>query len=517
LPSGLTLRGSASRRAEQAAGKGVPPAETDVVLPREPGWSGLAGSLRTRMLVSYLFLVIMSGGLSVVAIREVLIIRLEHRIEEAIRQEFQEITNFLADGLDPQTSKPFTSLGSAYDTYFRRNVPNREEAFIAFVNGQLHESVLHRYPLPARPLAEPALSEPADRLNGRIGRFDTDLGTAYYGVHPVSLGETTGTFVVTILPAAEHTEIRALQTYGVGVVVIVVLIASVFAWYVTGQLLIPVRQLTQTARMISRADQFHRIPVRGNDESSEMARTFNAMLDRLELVLHKQREFVLDASHELRGPLTICMGNLGLIQHGLIGDEPHERAETIALVTDELERMGRIVEDLRLLADSAHPDFLRLEKIELSSFVNEVAGKISMLAQRNWQVDANANGVIAADRDRLTQAFINLAQNAIHHTLPGDTIALGSAKVGDEARIWLRDTGAGISESELNRIFERFQRGADAHRRYRGSGLGLAIVDALARAHGGRVTVSSRPHHGSVFTLVLPGEPRRIQETWPEF
>jgi two-component system OmpR family sensor kinase len=516
LPSGITLRGSASRPVPEPVVADSNPAVAPSP-PREPVWSGLAGSLRTRMLVSYLFLIIMSGGLSVVAIREVLIIRLEHRVEEAIRQEFQEISNFLADGLDPQTSRPFASLGSAYDTYLRRNVPNREEAFLAFVDGALYQSALQRYPLPDRPLTEGALRDATSSLGDRIGRFDTELGTAYYGIHPVVFAGTPGTFVVTILPAAEHTEIRALQTYGVGVVVIIVLIASIFAWYVTGQLLIPVRQLTNTARMISRADQFHRIPVRGNDESSEMARTFNAMLDRLELVLHKQREFVLDASHELRGPLTICMGNLGLIQHGLIGDEPQERAETIALVTDELERMGRIVEDLRLLADTAHPDFLRLEQIELAGFVNELAGKVSMLAQRNWQVDANANGVITADRDRLTQAFINLAQNAIHHTMPGDTIALGSAKIGDEVRIWLRDTGSGIPESELTRIFERFQRGPDAHRRYRGSGLGLAIVDALVRAHGGQVTVSSRPHHGSVFTLVLPGEPRRIQEQWPEF
>ncbi|WP_162906987.1 sensor histidine kinase [Allorhizocola rhizosphaerae] len=483
---------------------------------KEPGWFGLARHLRSRLLLSYLCLIVLCGGLAVVGLREVLVSRLEDRVSEAIRQEFQEVNRLLSTGVDPRTGLPFRSLAAAIDVFLDRNVPSNEEAFVVFIPDRSTRVSLDRFPL--RELPGDVMARIAASAPGRIGTFETDLGLAYYGAQEVSLGERTGLFVVTILPVSEHGEIVGVQTYGVFVVAAIVLVASAFAWLLTGRLLVPVRQLTQTARLISQSEQSQRIPipVRGSDEAAEMARTFNAMMDRLELVLRKQREFILDASHELRGPLTICMGHLGLLEHGVVGDDPLERSETIALVTDELERMGRIVEDLRLLADIAQPDFLRLESIDLHSFTHELAGKLSSLAHRMWTVDDAATGAVLGDRHRLTQAVVNLAQNAVHHTSSTDTIALATSRTGDEWRISVRDTGSGIAEADLVRIFERFQRGAQAHRRYRGSGLGLAIVRALVQAHGGRVEVTSRPGGGSTFVLVLPAAPRKDHEPWRE-
>jgi two-component system, OmpR family, sensor kinase len=112
--------------------------------------------------------------------------------------------------------------------------------------------------------------------------------------------------------------------------------------------------------------------------------------------------------------------------------------------------------------------------------------------------------VIVADRHRLTEAVMNLAHNAVQHTRDQDAIAIGTALNDSEIRLWVRDTGFGVSESDQARIFERFTRGRDAHRRYRGGGLGLSIVRAIAEAHGGRVELESRLGEGSTFTMVLP-------------
>jgi signal transduction histidine kinase len=132
------------------------------------------------------------------------------------------------------------------------------------------------------------------------------------------------------------------------------------------------------------------------------------MLDRLEAVFRNQREFVQDASHELRDPLTICRGHLELF-----GSDPVEQQETIELVVDELDRMGRIVDDLSLLAEVEQPDFIQPEDIDMTVFTHELAAKAGALAPRDWRLDEVAGGTLFADRHRLTEAAMNLAHNAV--------------------------------------------------------------------------------------------------------
>ena len=239
--------------------------------------------------------------------------------------------------------------------------------------------------------------------------------------------------------------------------------------------------------------------------AAEMARSFNAMLDRLESLFQSQRAFVQDASHELRDPLTICRGHLELL-----GDDPEEQRKTIALVMDEIDRMGGLVDDLQLLSEAEQPDFLRVDLIDLAPFTHELRDKASALAPRRWTVDHAADGEFLGDRHRLTEAVMNLAHNAVQHTVEHDSISIGTSSDDTGVRVWVRDTGQGIAVSDQSRIFERFTRGRDAHRRYRGGGLGLAIVQAIAEAHGGRVDLESRLGEGSTFTMVLPREPDRV-------
>jgi len=491
-------------------GRAPPPvvevAETEERKPRRGDrWFDVVRSARTRILVSYVVLLALSALVSTFAIRQILLIRLDDRIRDAGQQEVQELESLLTVGEDPDTNRPFASPGALFDAYLARNVPSSEEALLTFVNGEIHRRKMERFPLvelPNETLARFAvLSSDLPGKDIRVtGTFETELGTAHYRVRRVELEGETGAFVVAILPAKELEEIDELQTYGVVVTLGILLLASAVAYLIAGRALAPVRLLTETARSISQSDLTRRIRVYGAGDAAEMARSFNAMLDRLENVFRSQRQFTQDASHELRDPLTICRGHLELI-----GEDPEERRETIALVLDELDRMARIVDDLQLLAEADQPDFLRSERIDLGLFAHELVTKASALAPRQWKLDETADGVtVAVDRHRLTEAVMNLAHNAAKHTVADDTIAIGTSASDGEAHLWVRDTGRGIPISDQARIFDRFSRGRDAHRRYRGGGLGLAIVKAIAEAHGGHVELESRLGEGSTFTIVVP-------------
>jgi two-component system, OmpR family, sensor kinase len=216
-------------------------------------------------------------------------------------------------------------------------------------------------------------------------------------------------------------------------------------------------------------------------------------------IMQNQEGFVQDASHKLRDLITICRGHLELV-----GDDPEEGRQMIALVMDELDRMGRMVDAIQVLAEARQPDFLRPDWIDLDVFTHEVTAKASELAPRRWMLDHAAEGSVMADRYRITEAVMNLARNAVQHTLESDAIAIGSSLNENEWRIWVRDTGSGIEGSDQSRIFDRFARGVDAHRRYPGGGLGLTVVKTIIKAHGGRVELESRLGEGSVFMMIIP-------------
>jgi signal transduction histidine kinase len=460
-------------------------------------------------------LLALSALVAMFGVRELLFSQLEDRVQESLEQEVREFDQLVAVGNNPETGEPFDSVTALLDVYLARNVPSQEEALLGFVEGEFYRSALSQFPfdrLPSEELAdwESRSSPVAGDPESATGTFDTDLGRAYFRARRIRLEDSTGALIVTILPSAELQDVHDLQTYGAAATVGILLLASTLAWLIAGRVLAPVRLLTETAHSISESDLTQRIEVRGAGEAAEMARSFNGMLDRLESVFKSQREFVQDASHELRDPLTICRGHLELL-----GDDPEERRATTALVLDELDRIGRIVDDLQLLAEAEHPDFLRREWIDLELLTHELLAKATALAPRRWGLDGIGSRMILGDRQRLTEAVMNLAHNAVQHTVSHDSIAIGTAIVGNDVRIWVRDTGSGISTEDQEVIFERFKRGSDAHRRYRGGGLGLAIVKTVAEAHGGHVELDSRLGEGSTFTMVIPIASERRSSWWP--
>jgi two-component system, OmpR family, sensor kinase len=459
-------------------------------------------SVRVRILASYVILLAAASLVSVFVARQVLLVRLDDRIQDDLAQEVREFRTLAVEGTDPATGRPFgDDVNRIFKVYLSRNVPGEGEELITLPRrGEV------RYQRSERAeflIEEPFVSRWQRLEDEERGELDTPAGPAEYVAVPVRVeGRTLGAFVVAIFTAGEREEVDEVVRIVAGVSAGVLILATVIAFLAAGRVLAPLRGLRDAARSITATDLSQRIDAQGDDEIAELGRTFNEMLDRLDHAFTSQREFIRDAGHELRTPITVIRGHLELLAAG--EEDPGARAETIAIVTDELDRMSRFVDDLLLLARSERPDFLELQTVNLEELSNELVTKASSLAPREWTLEAVGRGIIVADRQRLTQAVMNLADNAIHHTEEGDEIVLGSAVNGHEARLWVRDSGPGIDPRERDAIFERLSRGRRARGTYEGTGLGLAIVRVIAEAHGGRVELRGDPGSGAEFDVVVP-------------
>ena len=455
--------------------------------------------LRARMLVAHMGLLATAVVASVLVARQVLVTRLEERIDHELAQEVSEF-RILAQGRDPRTGEAFgTDIRRVFQVFLARNIPARNEVVITYMNGRPYR----RSPTLRAP---PYRLERDARLTARWGRLtqtdegeiSTPGGRVKFLAVPVQIPNAPpATFVVAVFRDLEEAELNdaiiALSAVGLALLVA----GSILAWRLAGGVLGPVRAVTTTARSISETSLARRIPELGRDEIAQLAATFNDMLDRLERAFEIQRQFLDDAGHELRTPLTIVQGQLELLP-----DDPAERQRTIELVLDEVKRMGRIVGDLILLAQSDEPNFLQLEPVDVAALTSDLHAKAQSLGDRDWRIDHVGRGIIVADRQRLTQAIVQLAQNAVAHTDDGDAIGLGSVVSPGEARFWVRDTGSGVSPGDRTRIFRRFERGTDETSH--GAGLGLAIVSAIASAHGGRADLDGGANGGATFSITVP-------------
>jgi two-component system OmpR family sensor kinase len=495
-----------SRRDRPEAGEAAPE--------RKPLRRRLTGDVRTRILLSYVLLLGLALTASVLVVRQVLLVRLDDRARDNLAQEVQEFETLATEGIDPETGAPLRERPHRlFDVFLERNIPGTGEELITIPRrGQAA--------IQASEGADEYLIDERDQINHwrgldsvERGELETPIGPALYVAVPVRQGgQQLGTFVVANFTQGEREETQEAVLIVAVVSAAVMLIGSVIAFFVSGRVLAPLRDLRDAARSVSGAQMTQRIEVTGQDEIAELARTFNQMLDRLEDAFSSQREFIRDVSHELRTPVTIVRGHLELLAEEDALD-PEERRETYELVTEELDRMTRFVNELLLLARAERPDFLRLETVELDRLVNDLLANAGRLAERDWSRDGTSRRLIVADPQRLTQAVMSLVDNAIKHTENGEQIAIGAAVDGSEARLWVRDRGPGIEVDDQEQIFERFRRGRDSRRRYEGTGLGLAIVQAIAEAHHGRLELDSRPGRGTRIDLVVPVDQEEFETT----
>jgi two-component system OmpR family sensor kinase len=240
----------------------------------------------------------------------------------------------------------------------------------------------------------------------------------------------------------------------------------------------------------------------GSEEVQVLADAFNHMLDRLTDAFAGQRAFVAE-----RTPLTVIRGQLEVL-----ASQESPSAEEVRrvqrLVLAEIARITRLVDDLLLLANTEQAQFLRLESIDVPSFVSELWDGVSLLAERRYELGPIPGGTLQADPDRLAQALRNLIGNAIEHTDAEVGIVRMRVQPTSAGRIRfvVEDDGPGIAVQERERVFDRFHRTDPARDRASGgTGLGLAIVRAIVEAHGGSVSASQSPEGGARIVIELDG------------
>ena len=234
-------------------------------------------------------------------------------------------------------------------------------------------------------------------------------------------------------------------------------------------------------------------PVTTHDEIADVATAIDGMLDRLEVSFAAQRRFVHDASHELRTPLTIARGHLEVAQPP--GDASPELQAAVGVAIDELDRMGRLVDNLLRLARADEGTDHKRTPVDVALLADDLVQRSLVLGDRDWQVHAPTEAIVDGDEDALNEVLLNLVSNAVRHTSQADTIDIRVAIRGDRVTVEVADTGDGIDPELLPTLFDRFTRADSARSRDTGgAGLGLAICRAIVEAHGG--TITSRKHPG---------------------
>ncbi|MEX5719948.1 sensor histidine kinase [Geodermatophilus maliterrae] len=488
---------------------------------RSTGWLDRARrrlaprAARTRIIGWVLLMVLLALAIVTLVTWQLLVRATNERMDVALGAEVEEFRRILEGNVDPRSGEPFGSVADVLQTMITYNLARPNEKFLGYVDGE------YRYQ--SRIEAPVLLSEDAaftdlvaSVTETTSGGYASGAGEVRYLAVPVTLegDPSRGVAVVAYFADQERQAADDTAKLMLGVGGVTLLIAAAGAWVVAGRVLAPVRAVASTAQGITETDLSGRIPVddRPEDELTDLAVAVNAMLDRVEGGVAAQRRFLDDAGHELRTPITIVRGHLDVLDPA----DPDDVRQTVALVDDELERMNRMVSELLLLARSEQPAFVRLQPVDVAELTTEVFGKVRQLGDRVWQLGGAARADLLLDPQRLTQALVALADNAVRYTRAGDRIVVGSRLTAGQLLVWVDDNGPGIAEADQARVFERFARGSSGARRSDGAGLGLSIVQAIAAAHGGRVELHSRPGEGATFTLVLPARPAPPRGGWTD-
>ena len=287
-----------------------------------------------------------------------------------------------------------------------------------------------------------------------------------------------------------------------------VFLAGIAAWVFTGHVLEPIMVMTSVATQIVNADDLQRrIPVAGipDDEVGKLIFAFNNTLSRLETEFNNQRQFMADISHDLRTPLTVIKGNVGLMRRMNMMDE-----ESMASIDMEVDRLVRLVSDLLLhfkMESGTMP--LQLDMIWLDELLLDVVNQIHIMGDQRvkLKVEEIDHVNILGDTDRLKRVFINLLDNSVKYTPADGEVRIRLRKESGEAIIEIEDTGPGIAKDDIQHVFNRFYRGEKSRKRSKetGFGLGLSIAYYIVQAHNGEISVRNKTNEsGAIFTVCLP-------------
>jgi signal transduction histidine kinase len=307
---------------------------------------------------------------------------------------------------------------------------------------------------------------------------------------------------------SRQAQLDLLRNYSIIGICCLVVVGGVCVYFTSRKMLKPVDRVSSLATRISSTNLKERINHQGpDDELKRLADTFDDMLERLETSFDAQKQFIQDASHELRTPIAIAQTNIEVLEmdNNVTVTDYKRLADIIKL---SLERMSALSEKLLLLSEGAQ-DYSNWSQVDMQTLIAEVSTEFGTKAATSGiklDVEPIANDLfVKGDAVRLKQAIVNLVDNAIKYNRPGGAIKVSANTADSKITIKVQDTGIGISTADQQRIFDRFYRVDKSRSRTQGgSGLGLAIVKKIAEEHGGTVSVESAPGAGSTFSITLP-------------
>ena len=461
-------------------------------------------SIRARVVATFAILLVVALVVATGAIGRVLHQQYDQRIDEELVRTVEGIRRQVAPDASSATSGDAT-LRDAIAAHLETLAPRSDEGVLAILDGK---AALTTSWSSTRLDDLDAVAVWSTLTTSRTGEIETPAGPARFVATPIANSSgTLGQIVVVRFVGVERAQLDdTIQT--VALILLIILGAAILvAWGSAGRALRPVHRLAGTVReVVDLGTLGTRVDADGHDEVADLGRAFNEMLDHLEGAFASQQEFIDGVGHDLRTPITIVRGHLELLD-----DDPVERRRTVKLVLDELDRMDRLVEDLRLIARAQRPDFLRLEYVQIGDLTRDLVANASALAPRDWRLGQVDGAVLVADPDRLVEALVNIIENAVHVTQEGDVIEISCVVEAGSARISVADSGPGISDAEREQIFLPSVRGR--HNEPGGTGLGLAIAMSIAQAHGGTIVLESSAR-GATFGLCVPspGEPRLVRQ-----
>jgi signal transduction histidine kinase len=353
---------------------------------------------------------------------------------------------------------------------------------------------------------------PAGRSRTRPVFFETNVSGERLRIlrEPLTSPDHSGGSIEIGRSIAETNESITEIRYALAGGAILALVLTFFpAYYIAGRGLRPIRDVTRLARRIERTGDFsQRLMERhGSDETGELIATFNQLIERVDQMIAAQAEFLAESSHEMRRPLTILRTNLDILRDPTL--PAADRAACLERMSQQARAMSSLVGDLLLLTrdkaqslEQMHVDFSRLCGDEVAASVGFTDNEARV------ESDIEPGVIVIGDEERLHQMVKNLLENAVAYTPKDGRVTLSLRTEGTSVRLTVEDTGIGIAEEDLPRVFERFYRGEEAKSMRRdGVGLGLAIAKYVAEGHGGRIAAAARSGGGTSFTVTLPRGP----------
>lgn len=453
-------------------------------------------SVRTRIVATITLVAafgMMAVGASVYLVtHHQALVQIDERLEANLAA-----ARFIVDQ-GPQAGGSWASAREALETVVQRMSPDDNTGALGIANG--HAALAPGVPLDVDLMSAPGFVSHITATvtdEPRRGTYAEDGVTWRYIAIPLTLTASqreTVYFTMAYDVQAELAETNgSVRVFFVAAGLVLIVIAGA-AWLVAGRLLRPLRSMREMAEHISARSLSERLPVEGRDDVSELARTMNAMLDRLDAAMDSQRQLVSDVGHELKTPLTIVRGYIEVMDP----HDPSDVRETQALATDELDRMAHLVQELASAARLHGPAPISPHPTDAADLVHQIIRKAEGINGATVAAGAIADVVVSLDAGRITQAMLQLAQNGVTHG--GGRLEIGSALTETDVRLWVRDHGKGVPPELRETVFERFYKGNAS-----GTGLGLNIVDVIARAHGGSAGVAAPADGtGALFWILLP-------------